>query len=152
MARSKPTRQSTYEEISQKMMTAIFIMLLIIVTLVGLHTLSGRPLIAQTPLGPIVAEREITLWGDTRGAARVSDAEGMTLMEFDVGQGGFVSTIDRVIRRERLVHGVAETGPLMVRLREGEQVTVYDPSTGNETPMINFGHSNAAHFRALLIE
>lgn len=152
MARAKPKRQLTYEEVSQKMMTAIFVMLVVIVGLVGLHTLSGRPMVAQTPLGPIVTEREITLWGDTRGAARVSDADGVTLVEFEAGQGGFVSTIDRVVRRERLVHGVPESGPVIVRLREGDRVTLYDPSTGNETPMINFGQSNAAHFHALLVQ
>ena len=105
---------------------------------------------AQPPNGDIVSERVIHLQGTVAGAARILDVDGAEIMRFASGEGGFVSTIDRVIRRERLRNGVSNEGALHVRMREGQRLSIFDPSTGREIELEAFGRDNIAKFEALV--
>ncbi len=138
------------ERIPKVLLRGILILLATILSLVAFARLTDRPLEAQPPNGAIVSERIIQLQGTVTGAARILDDSGAMIVEYASGQGGFVSTIDRVIRRERLRNGVAKDGIVYVRMREGQRLSIFDPSTGREIELEAFGKDNIAHFEALL--
>ena len=136
--------------IPKALLRAVLALLVSILVLVAYARLTDRPLEAQPPDGAIVAERVISLKGTQSGAALILDEEGAVLAQYAPGDGGFVSTVDRVIRRERLRNGVASDGAVHLRMREGERLSVYDPSTGREIELEAFGRDNAAEFEQLL--
>ncbi|MEM7596903.1 MAG: photosynthetic complex assembly protein PuhC [Pseudomonadota bacterium] len=138
------------EKIPTALLRGILVLLALVLTLVFYASWTDRPLEAQPPNGEIVSERVIHLQGTVAGAARILDAEGVEIMRFATGEGGFVSTIDRVIRRERLRNGVSNDGVLHVRMREGQRLSIFDPSTGREIELEAFGRDNIAKFAALV--
>lgn len=138
------------EKIPVALLRGILVLLGLVLILVFYASLTDRPLEAQPPDGAIVSERIIHLQGAVSGAARVLDVNGDEIMRFATGEGGFVSTIDRVIRRERLRHGLPNDGVLHVRLREGERLSIFDPSTGREIELEAFGRDNVAKFAAIV--
>ena len=88
------------EKIPTALLRGILVLLAFVLTLVFYARITDRPLVAQPPDGAIVAERIIYLQGTPTGAARILDANGDEIIRYATGDGGFVSTIDRVIRRE----------------------------------------------------
>lgn len=138
------------ERIPVALLRGILVLLVLVLTLVFYSSLTDRPLEAQPPDGAIVSERIVHLQGTVAGAARITDAEGVEIMRFASGDGGFVSTIDRVIRRERLRNGVSNDGVLHVRMREGQRLSIFDPSTGREIELEAFGRDNIAKFAVLV--
>ncbi len=138
------------EKIPTALLRGILVLLAFVLTLVFYARITDRPLVAQPPDGAIVAERIIYLQGTPTGAARILDANGDEIIRYATGDGGFVSTIDRVIRRERLRNKVANDGVLHVRMREGERLSIFDPSTGREIELEAFGRDNIAKFAALV--
>ena len=138
------------ERIPTALLRAILVLLALVLSLVVYASWTDRPLEAQPPNGDIVSERVIHLQGTVAGAARILDVDGAEIMRFASGEGGFVSTIDRVIRRERLRNGVSNEGALHVRMREGQRLSIFDPSTGREIELEAFGRDNIAKFEALV--
>lgn len=139
------------EKIPTVLLRGVLVLIVFVLSLVFYASLTDRPLVAQPPDGAIVSERVVYLQGAVTGAARVLDEDRAVIMEFASGEGGFVSTIDRVIRRERLRNGVSNDGVLHVRLREGNRLSIFDPSTGREIELEAFGRDNIAKFEALVI-
>lgn len=150
MERLRQHPQVSYERLSQRMMLCLVGLILAICTVVAISNLTDQPKIAQPPQTPIVAEREIYLWSDISGKAQVTDAEGIVIAEFTKTEGGFVSTIDRVIERRRLQAGVDPDAALLLRQRENNRVSLFDPSTGRETELVSFGKDNVRDFVQLL--
>ncbi|MEL7252591.1 MAG: photosynthetic complex assembly protein PuhC [Pseudomonadota bacterium] len=138
------------EKIPTALLRGILVLLGLVLTLVFYASITDRPLVAQPPDGAIVSERIIYLQGTPTGAARVLDADGSVIAQYSTGEGGFVSTIDRVIRRERLRNGVSNDGVLHVRMREGERLSIFDPATQREIELEAFGRDNIAKFAALV--
>ena len=138
------------EKIPTALLRAMLVLVVFVLALVFYASLTDRPLEAQPPNGEILSEKIIRLEGTVTGAARISDEKGVVITEFAAGDGGFVSTIERVIRRERLRNGVPNDGVLHVRMREGNRLSVFDPSTGREIELEAFGRDNTAKFAALV--
>ena len=138
------------EKIPKALLRGVLTLIAVVLTFVFYASLTDRPLEAQPPNGAILSERIIHLQGNIAGAARILDKNGAEIGTFAAGEGGFVSTIDRVIRRERLRHGMPGEGVLHVRMREGERLSIFDPSTGEEIELESFGRDNINKFAALL--
>ncbi|MEL7398112.1 MAG: photosynthetic complex assembly protein PuhC [Pseudomonadota bacterium] len=138
------------EKIPTALLRGMLVLVAFVLTLVFYASLTDRPLLAQPPDGDILSEKIIRLQGTVTGAARISDEDGAVIAEYAAGDGGFVSTIERVIRRERLRNGAPNDGVVHVRLREGNRLSVFDPSTDREIELEAFGRDNIAKFAAIV--
>lgn len=143
-------RRNPDEIVPTMLVRLMFALVLAVLALVTVAKLSGRPLEATPPRTELIEERAIYLSGDTSGAARVLDANGTVLADFGPDTGGFVAGIERVLYRERMKHGVDANGPVLLQLREGNRLSLYDPSTGWSAELMGFGADNTRSFARLL--
>ncbi|WP_299658027.1 photosynthetic complex assembly protein PuhC [uncultured Tateyamaria sp.] len=138
------------ELVPRILIRAVLALLLIILSLVTIATLTDRPLESTPAETPIVAERAIFLSGDASGAALVLDANGTVLADFPADKGGFVAGIERVLVRERAKSGADASAPVLLRLREGNRLSLYDPETDWTAELMGFGADNLRTFARLL--
>ncbi|WP_299286806.1 photosynthetic complex assembly protein PuhC [uncultured Tateyamaria sp.] len=138
------------ELVPRVLVRAVMALLLIILSMVTIATLTNRPLESQPAQGPILTERAIYLSGEASGAARVLDADGALLADFPADKGGFVAGIERVIIRERQKTGGAANAPILLRLRAGNRLSIYDPETNWSAELMGFGADNLRTFARLL--
>jgi putative photosynthetic complex assembly protein len=139
------------EMVPRVMVRAVLVMLAICLGLVTWARVTDRPLESTPPRGPVIAERIVYLSGDTSGAATVLDADGAVIADLDPTAGGFIAGVDRVLARERAKTGEPLDGPVVLRLREGNRLSVYDPSTGWSAELMGFGATNTRAFARLLV-
>lgn len=132
------------------MVRAMFALIVVCLVLVAAARISGRPLEATPADAPVIAERAVFLSGDNSGAARVLDANGSVLADLTSEQGGFVAGVQRVIDRERNKIGAPLSGPVLLQLREGNRLSISDPSTGWSAELMGFGATNFRSFARLL--
>jgi putative photosynthetic complex assembly protein len=128
----------------------VFALVLAVLALVTVAKLSGRPLEATPPQTEVIRERAIHLSGDSSGAARVLDQNGALLADFSPEKGGFISGIERVIARERMKRGLENTAPILLQLRQGNRLSIYDPETDWSAELMGFGATNIRSFARLL--
>ncbi|MGC3940261.1 photosynthetic complex assembly protein PuhC [Roseobacter sp. EG26] len=121
-----------------------------VLLIVSYATFTGRPLESTPPIADIIAERAIVLTGDASGAARVLDVHGVVIADFAADKGGFVAGVERVIARERAKVGIAPTVPVLLQLRAGNRLSLFDPATGWSAELMGFGASNTRTFARLL--
>ena len=138
------------ELVPRVLIRAVLALLLIVLSLVTIATLTDRPLESTPPQTAIVAERAIYLSGTAAGAALVLDANGSVLADFPADKGGFVAGIERVIARERAKSGADAAAPVLLRLREGNRLSLYDPTTDWSAELMGFGADNLRTFARLL--
>lgn len=138
------------ELVPKVMVRAVMALLLSILALVTIAAITDRPLESTPPEGAILSERAIYLSGEANGAARVLDSTGSLLADFSAEKGGFVAGIDRVVIRERAKSGADLTAPVLLRLREGNRLSIYDPETNWSAELMGFGATNLRTFARLL--
>ena len=138
------------ELVPRILVRAVMALILAILALVTIATLSGRPLESMPANGKILSERAIFLSSDGSGAARVLDANGSLLADFPADKGGFVAGIDRVVIRERTKSSADTAAPVLLRLREGNRLSIYDPETNWSAELMGFGADNLRTFARLL--
>ncbi len=138
------------DRISRNLMRGILVLLITVLALVAYARVTDRPLAATPPDGPIVAERVLHISGNITGEAQITDVDGVLIAEYARGEAVFITTIERVMRRERERHQVDLAGPYHLRMREGARLSIFDPSTGAETELEAFGVDNIAAFEVLL--
>lgn len=132
-----------------RVMTGLCIVILAIVTVARL---TDQPLQATPPGGEIAQERAVVLSGDMSGAATVLKTDGTLIAEYTGDQGGFISGVWRVIRRERMKSNVALDAPVtLIRYRSG-RISIVDPMTGWSADLMGFGVDNAKAFGRLLAQ
>ncbi|MEO9575561.1 MAG: photosynthetic complex assembly protein PuhC [Tateyamaria sp.] len=143
-------RSSNDELVPRVLIRAVLALLLAVTSLVAIAVLTDRPLEATPPQGEILIERAIFISGNATGAALVLDANGSVIADFPADKGGFVAGIERVIDRERMKIGAEASAPVMLRLREGNRLSIYDPETDWSAELMGFGADNLRTFARLL--
>ncbi|WP_147113488.1 photosynthetic complex assembly protein PuhC [Tateyamaria sp. syn59] len=138
------------ELVPRVLIRAVLALLLIVLSLVTIATLTDRPLESTPAQTPVIAERAIYLSGNPSGAARVMGLNGTILADFPADKGGFVAGIERVIARERGKSGADASAPVILRLREGNRLSIYDPETNWSAELMGFGADNLRTFARLL--
>ena len=139
------------EELAPRVLVRLmFAFVAVILALVTFARLTDRPLESTPAQTQIISERLIFLSSDNAGAARVLDETGSLLAAFPADKGGFVAGIDRVIQHERAKSGAALSGPVALRLREGNRLSIFDPETGWSAELMGFGADNLRTFARLL--
>ena len=129
---------------------AMFGLVALILLIVTIATLTGRPPEATPPDTPVIAERAIFLSGDASGAARVLDATGTVIADFPADKGGFVAGVERVIARTRAQANADPNAPVLLQLRQGNRLSLFDPATGWSAELMGFGATNTRTFARLL--
>lgn len=128
----------------------IAVLLLVVVVIVGFARLTEQPLTAVPKETTILNERLLFLKSSREGAVAVFDADGQLLTQWSSDDAGFVSTIARVIKRERIKRNADVDAPVKLRERSGDRLTIYDPQIDRETELKSFGRDNVEVVRGLL--
>lgn len=148
---TQPRIHAKEEEIVPRILVRImFGLVFTILVIVTVATMTGRPVQNTPPEGVVISERTIFLSGDASGKARVLDANGVVIADFPSDKGGFVAGIERVIARERGLHGLDMSQPVLLQLREGNRLSITDPATGWSAELMGFGATNSRTFARLL--
>lgn len=132
------------------MVVAMFGLVAAILLMVSLATLSGKPMESTPTASPIIKERSLVLTSEMTGAAKVLDQNGTLIADFTAEKGGFVAGIERVVARERAKVGAPINAPVLLQLREGNRLSLFDPSTGWTAELMGFGADNTRTFARLL--
>ena len=138
------------ELVPRVLVRAMLALVLVILSLVTVARLTDRPLESTPPNTAVIAERVIHISGDASGAARVLDEAGSVIASFPSDKGGFVAGIYRVLQRERGKIGADAAAPVVLRLREGNRLSLYDPLTDWSAELMGFGADNLRTFARLL--
>jgi len=138
------------EMIPTLLLRAMLFLVVACLCLVAYARVTDRPLEAKFPDQPIIEERQIQIFGEMNGAARVLDGEGRLVADLSPEEGGFIAGMTRALARERMKVGVADTAPVRLVRYEDGHLALIDPSTGWEAKIIGFGMDNTAAFERLL--
>jgi putative photosynthetic complex assembly protein len=129
---------------------AMFAMVVLVLIAVTAFQFSGMQKSAIPPNAEIVAEAQISISTDQTGAVQVFNAHGEILADWDGDKGGFVSGVARVIERERMKIDASIDAPVIIRWRENNRLSVFDPQTEWQADLMGFGADNARAFATLL--
>ena len=98
----------------------------------------------------IKAEREILLKIEENGDTLILDIDGNVLVSYSKEQENFVSTVTKVLERDRLKVGIFENSNVFLRLNENDRLSIFDPQTEKEIDLAGFGDGNNQVFFNLL--
>ena len=98
----------------------------------------------------IKAEREILLKIEENGDTLILDDGGNVLVSYSKEQENFVSTVTKVLERDRLKVGKFENSNVFLRLNENDRLSIFDPQTEREIDLAGFGDGNIQVFFKLL--
>ena len=129
---------------------AMFAMVILVLIAVTAFQFSGMQKSAIPPNAEIIAEAQISIATDQTGAVQVFNAQGEILADWDGDKGGFVSGVARVIERERMKIDAPIDAPVIIRWRENNRLSVFDPQTEWQADLMGFGADNARAFATLL--
>jgi len=129
---------------------AMFAMVVLVLIAVTAFQFSGMQKSAIPPNAEIIAEAQISISTDQTGAVQVFNSHGEILADWDGDKGGFVSGVARVIERERMKIGAPIVAPVIIRWRENNRLSVFDPQTEWQADLMGFGADNARAFATLL--
>ena len=138
------------EMISRAMVRAIVALIIGVLALVSYATFTGRTPSAVVPEGAVVKSRLILIQAEDSGAARIFTAEGKLIADLSAKHGGFISSIDRSVRRKRVVADLPQAGPVLLTLDDLNRLKISDPQSGWSADLMAFGRSNIGAFARLL--
>ena len=98
----------------------------------------------------IKAEREILLKIEENGDTLILDDGGNVLVSYSKEQENFVSTVTKVLERDRLKVGKFENSNVFLRLNENDRLSIFVPQTEREIDLAGFGDGNIQVFFNLL--
>ncbi|NNK79229.1 MAG: pullulanase [Litoreibacter sp.] len=138
------------EMIPTLLLRALLALVLICLGIAVFASVSGRPLEAMPPNLEVVEERQIQIFADLSGSARVLDASGTVIADFSPEEGGFVSGIGRVLERERAKVGLAGSMPVRLIKYSNGRLALRDDFTPWRAELQGFGQTNEATFHKIL--
>ena len=138
------------EMVSRAMVRAIVALLIGVLALVSYATFTGRTPSAVVPEGAVVKSRLILIQAEDSGAARIFTAEGKLIADLSAKQGGFISSIDRSLRRKRVIADLPQAGPVLLTLDDLNRLKISDPQSGWSADLMAFGRTNIGAFATLL--
>ena len=98
----------------------------------------------------IKAEKEIFLKIGDNGETLILDDDGNVLVSYSKEQENFVSTVTKVLERDRKKVGILESSNVFLRLSNEDRVSIFDPQTEREIDLAGFGDANIQIFFNLL--
>ena len=128
----------------------IILTLVLLVAFVAVFRLSNSNPYSIPKQLDIKAEREILLKIEENGDTLILDDDGNVLVSYSKEQENFVSTVTKVLERDRLKVGIFENSNVFLRLNENDRLSIFDPQTEKEIDLAGFGDGNIQVFFNLL--
>ena len=98
----------------------------------------------------IKAEKEVLLQIGENGETIILDEYGNVLVSYSKEQENFVSTVTKVLERDRKKVGVFDNSKVFLRLSDNGRLSIFDPQTEREIDLAGFGDDNIQVFFNLL--
>ena len=98
----------------------------------------------------IKVEKEILLQFGENGETIILDEFGNVLVSYSKEQENFVSTVTKVLERDRKKVGIFENSNVFLRLSNKDRLSIFDPQTEREIDLAGFGDENIQIFFNLL--
>lgn len=127
----------------------ICILILFVVFVAAFRISDKRPYSISKQLD-IKAEKEIFLKIGDNGETLILDDDGNVLVSYSKEQENFVSTVTKVLERDRKKVGIFENSNVFLRLSNKDRVSIFDPQTEREIDLAGFGDANIQIFFNLL--
>ena len=128
----------------------IILTLVLLIVLVAVFRFSDSNPYSIPKQLDIKAEREILLKIEENGDTLILDDGGNVLVSYSKEQENFVSTVTKVLERDRLKVGKFENSNVFLRLNENDRLSIFDPQTEREIDLAGFGDGNIQVFFNLL--
>lgn len=144
-------RRAMDQRISNTLLKAIALILLVTLALVSYARLTGmQPIATPDDSVGIVTERVIRIDGTLGGAAKIWDQDGALIADLGPKEAGFITGVQSALNRERMLYKIEGNPPVrLVRFADG-RLGLRDPATGWRVELIGFGDTNRDAFAALL--
>jgi|TARA_B100001057_G_scaffold195185_1_gene195968 putative photosynthetic complex assembly protein len=98
----------------------------------------------------VKAEKKIALEISKNGDTLILDETGNVLLSYSKDQENFVSTVTKVLERDRKKFGITKNSIVVLRLSQKDRLSIYDPLTEREIDLAGFGKGNIQVFIDLL--
>ena len=99
---------------------------------------------------PKISEKRILFDFGENNETLILSSKGEVLVSYSSEQSNFVSTVTKVLKRERKKVGIEENAKVLLRRDENNRLSIYDPETKREIDLAGFGESNLEIFYDLL--
>tara|TARA_B100000073_G_scaffold154308_1_gene127453 strand:+ start:198 stop:641 length:444 start_codon:yes stop_codon:yes gene_type:complete len=99
---------------------------------------------------PKISEKRILFDFGENDETLILSSKGEVLVSYSSEQSNFVSTVTKVLKRERKKVGIEENAKVLLRRDENNRLSIYDPETKREIDLAGFGESNLEIFYDLL--
>lgn len=99
---------------------------------------------------PKISEKRILFDFGENDETLILSSKGEVLVSYSSEQSNFVSTVTKVLIRERKKVGIEENAKVLLRRDENNRLSIYDPETKREIDLAGFGESNLEIFYDLL--
>ena len=127
----------------------IFLLILIVAFVTVFRVLDLEPY--SIPVAaPKISEKRILFDFGENDETLILSSKGEVLVSYSSEQSNFVSTVTKVLKRERKKVGIEENAKVLLRRDENNRLSIYDPETKREIDLAGFGESNLEIFYDLL--
>ena len=127
----------------------IFSLILIISSVTIFQVLDLEPY-SLPETAPKISEKRILFDFGENDETLILSSKGEVLVSYSSEQSNFVSTVTKVLKRERKKVGIEENAKVLLRRDENNRLSIYDPETKREIDLAGFGESNLEIFYDLL--
>ena len=128
----------------------IICVLVFLITFVAVFRISDlRPYAISEQIN-VKIEREIALEIGEEGETLILDEARNILFSYSKEQENFVSTVTKVLERDRKKNGISKNSNVVLRLSQDDRLSIYDPQTEREIDLAGFGQSNIQVFYDIL--
>ena len=128
----------------------IICFLVLLITFVAVFRISDLSPFTISEQINVKVEREIALEIGEEGETLILDEAGNVLLSYSKEQENFVSTVTKVLERDRKKNGISENSNVVLRLSQDNRLSIYDPQTEREIDLAGFGQSNIQVFYDIL--
>ena len=124
--------------------------LILLVSLVAVFQMSDSNPYSISEQITIKAEKEIALEIGKNGETFILDEAGNVLLRYSKDQENFVSTVAKVLKRERKKNSMTKNSNVVLRISQENRLSIYDPQTGQVIDLAGFGEGNIQVFYDIL--
>ena len=140
------------KKIAVKLSLPFFIVcsLVLVVALVAVFRISDFDPYSISKQVNVKVEKEIILKIGENGETLILDQVGNVLLSYSKEEENFVSTVTKVLERDRKKIGVSKNSIVILRLSSSHRISIFDPQTERQIDLAGFGEGNIQVFYDLL--
>tara|TARA_Y100001935_G_scaffold2341_1_gene1969 strand:- start:8 stop:451 length:444 start_codon:yes stop_codon:yes gene_type:complete len=140
------------KKIAVKLSLPFFIVcsLVLVVALVAVFRISDFDPYSISKQVNVKIEKEIILKIGENGETLILDQVGNVLLSYSKEEENFVSTVTKVLERDRKKIGVLKNSSVLLRLSNSDRISIFDPQTERQIDLAGFGEGNIQVFYDLL--